>query len=301
MRAYASPQAFKQALEQRLKTASNSGVDFARRRQLLVFDRFLARVVTVFGDTALLKGGLVLELRLERARATKDVDLRLIGSPESVLANLQEAGRLDLTDFMTFEVAPDAEHPQIQNEGMRYEGLRFRAECRLAGKLYGQRFGVDVAFGDPILGEPEIVTADDTLAFAGVAPPVLRLYPIETHIAEKLHAYTLIRPRPNTRVKDLPDIALLATMQPLDAERLRMALAQTFEFRGTHAVPSSVPDPPASWSTPYRELAKENELTWMTLEELTVAVGAFLNPVLAGKNGIWRTMEWQWSEKDMPP
>jgi len=295
VRAYASPQAFKQALEQRLKTTSNSGVDFARRRQLLVFDRFLARVVAVFGDTALLKGGLVLELRLERARATKDVDLRLMGSPESVLANLREAGRLDLMDFMTYEIAPDTEHPQIQNEGMRYEGLRFRAESRLAGKLYGQPFGVDVAFGDPILGEPETVTAEDILAFAGVAPPTLRLYPIETHIAEKLHAYTLPRLRPNTRVKDLPDIALLGTTQPLDAARLRMALAQTFEFRGTHAVPSSVPDPPASWSTPYWELASENELGWTTLEELTVAVGAFLNPVLAGQNGTWRPTEWQWS------
>jgi hypothetical protein len=31
-------------------------------------------------------------------------------------------------DFMTFEIAPDTEHSQIQNEGMRYEGLRFRAE-----------------------------------------------------------------------------------------------------------------------------------------------------------------------------
>jgi len=295
MQTYASPQAFKQALEQRLKTASNGGVDFARRRQLLVFDRFLARVVAVFGDTALLKGGLVLELRLERARATKDVDLRLMGSPESVLANLQEAGRLDLMDFMTFEIAPDTEHPQIQNEGMRYEGLRFRTECRLAGKLYGQRFGVDVAFGDPILGEPEIISAEDTLAFAGVTPPVLRLYPIETHLAEKLHAYTLPRPRPNTRVKDLPDIALLGTMQPLNAERLRMALAQTFEFRGTHAVPSSVPDPPASWSTPYGELARENELAWTTLEELTTAIAAFINPVLTGKCGTWRPMDWQWS------
>ncbi len=292
---YASPQAFKQALEQRLKTRSKSGVDLARRRQLLVFDRFLARAITVFGDAALLKGGLVLELRLERTRATKDVDLRLLGSPGSVLANLREAGRLDLTDFMTFEVAPDAEHPQMQNQGMRYEGLRFRTECRLAGKLYGQPFGVDVAFGDPILGEPDIVTADDTLAFAGVAPPVLRLYPIETHIAEKLHAYTLPRPRPNTRVKDLPDIALLGTTRRLDAERLRMALAQTFDFRGTHAVPLSVPDPPANWSTPYGELARESELPWATLEELTVAVGAFLNPVLAGKNGTWRPMEWQWS------
>jgi Nucleotidyl transferase AbiEii toxin, Type IV TA system len=295
VQAYASPQAFKQALEQRLKTASNSGVDFARRRQLLVFDRFLVRVVAVFGDTALLKGGLVLELRLERARATKDVDLRLIGSPESVFKNLQEAGRLDLMDFMTFEIAPDTEHPKIQNEGMRYEGLRFRAESRLAGNLYGQPFGVDVAFGDPILGEPETVTAEDTLAFAGVAPPTLRLYPIETHLAEKLHAYTLPRRRTNTRVKDLPDIALLGAAQPLDAERLRMAFAQTFEFRGTHAIPSSVPDPPASWSTPYRELARENELAWTTLEELTVAVGAFLNPVLAGKNGTWRPSEWQWS------
>jgi hypothetical protein len=73
----ASPAAFKQALEQRLKTASNNGVDFARRRQLLVFDRFLARVVAVMGDAVLLKGGLVLELRLERARTTKDVDLRV--------------------------------------------------------------------------------------------------------------------------------------------------------------------------------------------------------------------------------
>jgi hypothetical protein len=60
-------------------------------------------------------------------------------------------------------------------------------------------------------------------------------------------------------------------------------------------VPSFVPDPPASWSTPYRELARENELAWTTLEELTVAVGAFLNPALAGKNGTWRPSEWQWS------
>lgn len=75
-RVYSSPPAFKQALEQRLKAASNDGADFARRRQLLVFERFLARVFTVFGDAILLKGGLVLELRLERARTTKDVDLR---------------------------------------------------------------------------------------------------------------------------------------------------------------------------------------------------------------------------------
>lgn len=92
IRTYTSPQAFKQALEQRLREASVDGVDFARRRQLVVFDRFLARIVAVLGDAAMLKGGLVLELRLERARTTKDIDLRLTGSPDNVLAKASGSG-----------------------------------------------------------------------------------------------------------------------------------------------------------------------------------------------------------------
>jgi len=40
---YATAAAFKQAVETRLRSSSSSGIDFARRRQLLVFDRFLAR------------------------------------------------------------------------------------------------------------------------------------------------------------------------------------------------------------------------------------------------------------------
>jgi len=261
IRTYASPEAFKQALEQRLRTSAKAGAAFARKRQLLVFDRFLARIVVVLGDAATLKGGLVLELRLERARTTKDVDLRITGSPDDILTKLQEAARRDLGDFMTFEVAPDDDHPEIRNDGMQYEGLRFRAECRLAGKLYGQRFGVDVAFGDPMLGEPEVVVAEDVLAFAGIAPPALRLYPIETHIAEKLHAYTMPRARPNSRVKDLPDLALLATVQTIEAKRLLAALEQTFTFRDTHSLPVMLPDPLPAWGTPYAAMAREDQLT----------------------------------------
>ena len=298
VKTYASPQAFKQALEQRLRTASLTGADFARRRQLLVFDRFLARTVAVYGDAVLLKGGLVLELRLERARATKDVDLRLTGSSETALGKLQEAGRRNLGDFMTFEVTRDIEQPTIQNDEMRYEGLRFRAECRLAGRLYGQPFGVDVAFGDPLVGEPEILTAEDVLAFAGIPPPTLWLYPLETHIAEKLHAYTMPRARPNTRVKDLPDIALLASIKPLEVQQLRAALIRTFDFRDAHPLPATLPDPSASWLKPYAEIARTNALAWISLEQVTAAVRAFLNPVLAGVNGIWSPVTWKWEEAD---
>ena len=294
-RIYTSAEAFKAALEQRLRVTATSGAAFARNRQLLVFDRFLARVAASFGEAVILKGGLVLELRLDRARTTKDIDLRIVGSPETVLARLREAGRQDLGDFMRFEVGPDEHHPQIQNDGMPYDGLRFRTECRLAGKLYGQRFGVDVAFGDPLFGEPERVVADDVLAFAGIAPPVVRVYPLETHIAEKLHAYTLPRTRPNSRVKDLPDIALLASVQPIDARRLRGALEQTFGYRKTHPLPTRFPAPATTWAIPYAAMAREDELVWPTLEELTTAARDFLEPVLAAEHdATWDPEAWIW-------
>jgi hypothetical protein len=238
-----------------------------------------------------------LEQRIARARTTNDIDLRVVGSPDQILSKLQEAARRDLGDFLTFEVGPDEDHPLIQNDGVKYEGHRFRAECKLAGKLFGQPFGLDVAFGDPILGEPESVVAADVLAFAGIAPPRLRLYPIETHIAEKLHAYTMPRPRPNSRVKDLPDIALLATAQILDAKRLRTALEQTFTFRKTHALPTNLPAPMEAWATPYAAMAREDRLTWRTLADVTRAAQSFLDPVLAGAlDAKWSPETWLWSE-----
>ncbi|MEA2561133.1 MAG: hypothetical protein QOH06_2637 [Acidobacteriota bacterium] len=295
IRRYGTPLAFKQALEQRLKSSSTTGFDFARRRQLLVFDRFLARVALVVGDAVTLKGGLALEMRLNRARSTKDIDLRLMGSTGEVLDRLQEGGRLDLSDYMLFEVQPDSNHPDIWNEGMRYDGYRFRAECRLAGAIYGRPFGVDVAFGDPLVGEPDLIVADDLLGFAGIAPPTLRLYPVVSHIAEKLHTFTMPRSRPNTRVRDLPDIALLATTGPIEGAKLRLALSRTFEFRGTHSLPPSVPDPPEFWNEPYAVMASRDELAWTSLSEVAGAVSAFLNPVLAsGDCGTWEPDRLAW-------
>jgi hypothetical protein len=131
-RTYASPESFKQALEQRLRTITMTGANLARTRQLLVFDRFLARIIAVLGEAVMLKGGLVVELRIERARTTRDIDLRLIGSADTILARLQEAGRLDLGDFMTFEIAPDDDHPEMKNDGMIYEGLRLGPAPRIS-------------------------------------------------------------------------------------------------------------------------------------------------------------------------
>lgn len=95
------------------------------------------------------------------------VRLQLCADPADMAAR-------SLGDFLAFEVDPDPEHA----------------------------FGVDIGFGDPMLTGPDDVVADDVLGFAGLPPPTLRLYPIETHLAEMQHAYTMPRSRPNSRVKD---------------------------------------------------------------------------------------------------
>lgn len=292
IKTYASPQAFRHALDTRLR---NLGGDIERRRQLLAFDRFLARIDQAFGDAAVLKGGLVLEIRLETARSTKDVDLRVLGDPTTVLERLRSAGGLDLGDNFIFDVDKDAKHPAIRNAGMRYEGQRFVARAEVAGRLFGQPFGVDVAFGDPIAGVPEVVLSDDILDFAGVPPATIRLYPIETHIAEKVHAYTLPRDRENTRVKDLPDIALLATIRSLDAVAVRAAIAQTFAFRNTHAIPETLPPPPSSWERPYARLASINGLKWASVDDAFKASACFIDPVFRKEPGLWSPTTWSWA------
>lgn len=155
--------------------------------------------------------------RLERARTTKDVDLRLVGDAGDLLTALQLVGSLDLGDWLSFIVEPDADMPKIAGQGMVYDGFRFRAEARLAGKVYGDPFGVDIGFADVLTTEPDEAQGSRFLEFAGVEARTFRLYPRHAHIAEKLHAYTMPRDRSNTRVKDLPDLALLASVGPLDA------------------------------------------------------------------------------------
>lgn len=294
---YASPAAFKDALEDRIRRGSTGGLEIQRRRQVVVFTRLIARITAAFGDTTVLKGGFALEVRLERARTTRDIDLVLLGSDAQLLERLQAAGQLDLADFMTFELQLDKDTPEITGPGVIYGGKRFRAECRLAGKVYGARFGLDVALGGKMLGAPSRIAMEPILDFAGIPAPVVQVIPIETHLAEKLHAYTIPRATENARVRDLPDMALLATVDdtPLVAQRFRDALALTFEARATHALPAALPPPPATWAAQYEDLAADHGLRWASLAEVTDAARAFVDPLLADRDvTTWDPAAWAW-------
>lgn len=258
-------------------------------------------MTTAFGESITLKGGLAMELRMERARTTRDVDLRLIGSTEHLLERLRLAARQDAGDFMVFTIVSDPRRPDIQGEGFRYDGMRFRATCELAGKVYASPFGVDVAVGDPIATSPDLLTTPDVLAFAGIAPPTLHVYPVETHISEKLHAYTMPRDRPNFRIKALPDLALIASVSQLKSATRRHAITQTFTFRATHPVLCRLPAPPDSWTKPYATMAREDGLVWTTLSDVFQAASLFLDPLLGDSiTGHWEVESWSWRSSQSP-
>jgi hypothetical protein len=142
-----------------------------------------------------------------------------------------------------------------------------------------------------------IRASSDMLAFAGISRTNFRICPVEVHVAEKLHALTLPRSRPNSRVKDLPDLALLGSIRPIDDATLRATIKRTFADRGTHAAPSEIPDPPDHWEGHYRRMAEMDDLQWSDIAAVMGAVRQFLNPVLGGNAGTWNPSRWRWQHE----
>ena len=293
---YENPRDFRKTLDARIRNlAEREGLPAARIRQIVVIDRFIARLAETFGPRLVVKGAMALEYRMPLARTTKDLDASASGtSPDELLDAIQEAGERDLGDRLRYKAQLHPHHSVVQGAGVTYGGLRFQVVPEIGGSPAGAPFGFDVSFGDPLVGEPEEVSGHDFLSFAGVLPGRFWIYPLATHLAEKLHAYTLPRTAPNTRLKDLPDLALLARLGPLQDDRLLEAFQRVFAFRDTHPVPARLPDPPAAWSGRYRALAEDAAFPWSDLDALVLAARAFLDPLLAGRPGRWDPTTWSW-------
>jgi hypothetical protein len=253
-RTYTSPGAFRQALEERLKTISRKeGTDFQRLCRQIAFDRFLARLVSEPTGDWILKGGYAMELRFVTARSTRDLDFTLrAGNTESALDHLQRAGAREIGDFFSFRVG----EAMMDLDAAPYGGARYPVESRLDGRTF-VKFHVDVGIGDVILEPFEILTTRDWLAFAEIPSPSITMIAREQQFAEKIHAYTVPRSTPNSRVRDLVDLHLLIASGSLDASLCTDALRQTFERRNTHELPKELVPPPADWDRPFLVLAEE--------------------------------------------
>lgn len=292
---YESASAFRTALETRLlEHSGRTGLSLVRLRKSVVFSRLLARLLAVAPDRWVLKGGLAMDYRFGiRVRTTKDMDLASIGDEEAATEDLIAAQAVELGDYFNFEINRTGQLDEMDGAG----AVRYHVRCVLAGRLF-EEVVIDVGFDLPEGWDPELIEGPDILGFADIDPVEAPTLPLELQVAEKVHAYTRrygASGASSTRVKDLIDLVLIATGATLDAATLARALKQTFEHRGQHDVPTSLPEPPAQWATPYVVLAREVELPPSLTDGFTTA-SAMLGPVLGGTvtDGNWDHGRGRW-------
>lgn len=283
---YATPTAFRRALETRLRDiATQEQTDLQRLRRQVAFDRLLQRLFQKAPGLWVLKGGYAMELRISGARATKDIDLtfsgrvsrkKSVGGDDLLLAQLQQAGATDLGDGFSFLIG----EAMMDLDGPPYGGARYPVDARMDGRTF-VKFHLDAGVGDVLLEPLDSLQSRDWLGFAGIPVTPFPGLPAEQQFAEKYHAYTFVRgERPNSRVRDLVDMVLLIRKANLNAERVRIALQATFSRRGSHSLPEAMPSPPAFWTAPFAAMAKTCRLS-ESIDDAVLEVAAFLARVNA--------------------
>jgi predicted nucleotidyltransferase component of viral defense system len=282
---YATPEAFRAALEDRLKDAQTETVGISRLRKRVVFERLLARLAAQAAGEWVLKGGFALELRLhELSRSTKDIDVDWSLDEEDATERLLDAADLEIGDMFEFRLTradPD--------EDLDGGGQRWRATALLDGREF-ERILIDVTFAAEPIFEPDTLMSFGLLAFAGLHRVQVRTLAIEQHLAEKVHAYTrtYAGDQPSSRVKDLVDIDIIAATTRIDSGRLRGALDALFAKRATHPVPSQLPPPPGNWAGTWSKLAANLPIPATLIDGYQTAAG-FLDPIFTGTiaNNTW--------------
>ena len=258
---YASPAAMRIALEERInRNARESDQDIARLRRQAAFDRLLARIFSgPLSNRMVLKGGYAIELRLHKARTTKDIDICIDNRKKTfatdkahLLETVREAAAIELGDFFEYAIGESI----LNLENAPYGGHRFPVECRMAGRRFAY-FHIDIALGDVWIDTHEELQGKKWLEFAGISAPKIPTISPEQQFAEKIHSYSLPRQTPNSRTKDLVDMVLLIEQCDLDPKQLYDAVVKTFKRRKTHEIPVELEDPPKSWQGQFIKLAEE--------------------------------------------
>jgi hypothetical protein len=158
-----------------------------------------------------------------------DVDALVVKADvESTLERTREKAEADLEDGVWFRFE---EQVDLATQG-EYGGIRqvYRAGIGevLKNLKKAQIVHFDVGIGDPITPgpltteTPSLLSRGENLSWS--------VYPIETIIAEKLHAL-IAHGNLNSRAKDVHDLAIF--LPKADAEILGQALKRCFDYRAT--------------------------------------------------------------------
>ncbi|PSL05932.1 nucleotidyltransferase AbiEii toxin of type IV toxin-antitoxin system [Haloactinopolyspora alba] len=296
---YANATAFRTALKDRLAaiatTQSNYTTDELHRQ--FAYDRALARIFSSQdADRWVLKGAGALLARLVHARHSKDIDVYFTeqwAEATAAVASLRNLLARDLGDFFGFEITRVT---PLQEEA---KGSRVHVQARLGPKPFAT-FHIDVVVRTTMTGQPDLVNPLTPLVMDGLIRPQYRTFPVTDHLADKLCAIVAAyqasgRARVSTRIKDLVDIALIATTQRIDGSALRTAIVQNIADRGLEPPDSFVvPDPPV-WKTGYPKVASDAPVAIPAYDEAVRVATELFTPILAGVSlGFWDPASTSW-------
>ncbi len=208
-----------------------NGVPFQNLETAFILERLVARL-TVDAELQkhlVFKGGFVGLKVYNSARYTVDVDALIVKSDvESILERAKRSAETDLNDGVWFRFEDQID---LATQG-EYGGIRQTYRAGI-GKILlnlqkAQVVHFDVGIGDPVTPGPmstetnSLIIPDSNLSW--------QVYPVETIIAEKMHAL-ISHGDINSRSKDVYDLAFL--LPKADADILGQALKRCFEFRET--------------------------------------------------------------------
>lgn len=220
-----------------LNLAKANNTDFNQLLVRYALERFLYRISqSKYSNQFLLKGALLFVIWYDMPhRPTRDADL--LGFGDSNLKSLEEIFR-DISSMMVDDGVvfdPDSVTVEEIRKEAGYSGARVVISANLAKAR--TKTQIDIGFGDVVTPNP--IDATYPTLLDDMPPPKLRVYPIYTVIAEKLHAIVLLG-MTNTRLKDYFDLQVLLDREEIDIHILTEAISATFVRRGM-PIPTELP------------------------------------------------------------
>jgi len=226
------------SVRQRLLNHSReTGQEFQHVLTRYALERLLYRISqSPVRESLILKGAMLFQVWSGQLhRPTRDLDLLGFGDPshERFADVFRDICRLDVEpDGMEFDT--DSVRVEDIREDVEYSGIRIRLRATLAGARL--ELQIDIGFGDAITPDPVETNYPTLLEFPA---PIVRAYPRETVVAEKLQAMVMLGIA-NSRMKDFYDVWTLSRLFDFRGESLTDAIAATFDRRQT-AIPDGVP------------------------------------------------------------
>jgi hypothetical protein len=283
---------------------SRPHLDMQRLMTRYAIERFLWRVgQSRHADKFILKGAMAFTYYAENSsRTTKDADLMMNGkfTPESIKSLLTEIVCIKADDGVKFSHA--AITVRTAGNERAYPGYSIHIPARLG--VSASHVYLDISFGEAVTPEPLKVKIPAILVDKA-RYPILKIYPIETIIAEKYQ--TIVRlGMSNTRLKDHHDLYEISRSEKVFGASLQKAIKATFERRGT-VVQSVIP---AGLSQQFRTdksklrdwkatLTQHNMPKSTTLDAACESIICMIVPVLTTivNNDefamVWDKSEWQ--------